>query len=30
LEVLSAPGEGTKLFLSIPREKIHGVSHSAR
>jgi PAS domain S-box-containing protein len=30
LEVLSAPGEGTKLFLSIPQEKIHGLSHSAR
>ncbi len=28
-QILSAPGEGTKLFLSIPRERIHGLSSAA-
>jgi PAS domain S-box-containing protein len=28
-EILSAPGAGTKLFLSIPREKIHGIPDPA-
>lgn len=28
-QILSAPSEGTKLFLSIPRERNHGISGSA-